>query len=131
MERRQLGQRHAPGQGLADLAHERGRNRTQQQKAPVLLAPGVNGGPQPREDLRPSLGFIQHHQALARNQIFPGQVQPETLGGLLQVEILPGKSSRQRGLPALARADQGHGRELRQPLARPRPEIRRLTIPVK
>ena len=114
MKWRQLCQRHASGQRLAHLAHERGRNRAEEQEAPVLLAPGVNGRAQTGEHLRPRLRFVQHHQVVALGQIVPSEVQPKTLGRLFQVVVLRGKAFRQRGLATLARPDQGHRRELRQ-----------------
>ena len=60
------------------------------------------------------LGFIKNGQLLALDDVFPLQVQLQSVGRLLQVKIVIRQQARQGGFPALTRAHQSDRRVLRQ-----------------
>ncbi len=106
----QLAHRHPAGERLTHAAHECRRHGAEQQEAPVAAPIGVDRTPEPGEERGKRLRLVEDGADPAGADAVPLDVEPDALGLLLEVEVLPPDRARQRGLAALARADDRHRR---------------------
>ena len=116
-EGRELDESEPARERFRNLPHQRRGNRPKQQKPPGPSPVSVDARAQAGEERWPGLCLVDYDSAPSTDQRVPAQIQPNALLGLLHVEIGSAQATRQGGLAALPRSEQGNGGVFRQSCA--------------
>lgn len=87
-----------------------GETEPNKEEAAFAFAVGIDGPPQPREDLRNSLGLVEYDEFVAGGDLVEAQVDLQACLLLLEVEIGPPQGPGQGCLPTLPGTQDGHCR---------------------
>jgi hypothetical protein len=91
------------------MFRQSGRDRSQQKESAVAPPAGIDGAAQAGEQFRPGLRLVQNNQLARGDEFVPLKIEAQTVRGLLQIEVNPGKGAGQRCLAGLTGTDEDGG----------------------
>ena len=94
----------------ASLSTAEGRGQLTVDVVPAEASVRIDGAAKSGEDLGPGLRFVQDDELSPLDQTGPGQVEPDAVTLLLEIEVGATNHLGQRRFPALPWTDDRHGR---------------------